>query len=141
MALTTHVDIVSAEALLFSGVAEMVVVPAETGELGILPRHAPLLARLKSGLVRVVLNPEQEEAFFISSGFVEVQAHAVTVLGDTMLRSKDLDEAAALTAKERSEKAIKTSVSPEDYSRIKAELALNLSLLRAIDELRRRGKR
>jgi F-type H+-transporting ATPase subunit epsilon len=141
MALTTHVDIVSAESLLFSGLAERVVVPAEMGDLGILPRHAPLLARLKPGLVRVMINEAQEEVFFISSGFVEVQSHTVTILGDTVLRSKDLDEAAALAAKSHSEEAIRTSISPKEYSRIKTELALSLSLLRAIDELRRRGKR
>jgi len=141
MAFTIHVDIVSAESLLYSGVAERVVVPSEMGELGILPQHAPLLARLRPGLVRVVLPGGEEESFFISSGFLEVQPHTVTILGDTVLRSRDLDESAARSAKEHAEREMSERVSPADYARLKAELQLNLSLLRAIDELRRQKKR
>ena len=102
--MTIHVDIVSAEADIFSGLAEMVFAPAILGEVGITPRHAPLLTPLKPGEVRVRLNPEREESFYISGGLLEIQPHVVTVLADTALRAHDLDEASALEAKQRAEK-------------------------------------
>ncbi len=104
MPLTLHVEIVSAETQIFSGIAHMAIAPAVHDDLGILPRHAPLLARLKRGLVRVVIDGETEEAIFVSGGFIEVQPYLVTILADTAQRSKDLDEAAARATKELLEK-------------------------------------
>jgi F-type H+-transporting ATPase subunit epsilon len=106
MALTIHVDIVSAEEEIFSGSAEMVIAPAIGGELGIMPRHTPLLAPLKPGEV-IVRNGDDYQAFYVSGGMVEVQPHVVTVLSDTALRAKDLDEAQAEAAKKRAEDAMK----------------------------------
>jgi F-type H+-transporting ATPase subunit epsilon len=140
MAFTINVDIVSAEASIFSGRAERVVVPAAMGELCILPRHAPLLTHLRPGLVRVVLSEGQEEVFFVSSGFLEVQPHLVTVLADTLVRGKELDEAAARAAQERAEQAAATHVGKLDYAKFKHELQLQTALLRAITELKK-GRR
>ncbi len=141
MPLTTHLDIVSAEALIYSGPATKVVLPAETGELCVLARHAPLLTRLRPGLVRLANEFEVEQSFFISSGFVEVQPHVVTVLADTVLRTRDLDEAAARTAMERTQKAIAAQPSAADYDKLMAELRMEMALLRAIDQMRRQTKR
>ncbi|NCF80440.1 MAG: F0F1 ATP synthase subunit epsilon, partial [Proteobacteria bacterium] len=101
MAMTIHVDIVSAESAIFSGLAEMVFAPAVMGEVGVLPGHAPLVTTLKPGEVRVRLPGGEEQSFYVSSGMLEVQPHMVTVLSDTAQRAGDLDEAAALEAKER----------------------------------------
>jgi F-type H+-transporting ATPase subunit epsilon len=136
MPLTTHLDIVSAEALIYSGPATKVVLPAETGEICVLARHAPLLTRLRPGLVRLANEFEVEQTFFISSGFVEVQPHMVTVLADTVMRTRDLDEAAARTAMERTQKAIAAQPSAADYDKLMAELKMEMALLRAIDQLR-----
>src|SRR3990172_2699156 len=122
MAMTLHVDIVSAEQEIFSGTAEMVFAPLVTGEVGILPRHAPLLAPLKPGEVRVRTGHE-ELAFYVSGGMLEVQPHVVTVLADTALRAKDIDEASALKAKERAEDAMRNRQSDMDYAKAQAELA------------------
>src|SRR5512134_3127553 len=103
MAMTLHVDIVSAEAEIFSGTVTMVFAPAEMGEVGIAPRHAPLLTRLKPGEIRVQQADGSEQSFFVSGGMLEVQPHVVTVLADTAIRAHDLDEAAAIQAKERAE--------------------------------------
>ncbi|HEB98467.1 MAG TPA: F0F1 ATP synthase subunit epsilon, partial [Thiotrichales bacterium] len=103
MAMTIHVDIVSAEAEIFSGPATMVYAPAEMGEVGIAPRHAPLITRLKPGEVRVVDQNGEEQSFFVSSGMLEVQPHVVTVLSDTAVRAENLDEAKALEAKQHAE--------------------------------------
>jgi F-type H+-transporting ATPase subunit epsilon len=127
--------------MIFTGYAEQVVVPGVMGDLGILPRHAPLLTRLRPGLARVIMGPDQEEVVFVCCGFLEVQPYHVTVLADSVLRTKDMDEAAARAAKERAEQALRGPVSPADYARIKAELQLNLSLLRSIAELRGQGRR
>jgi len=108
MAMTLHVDIVSAEKEIYSGTAEMVFAPLVTGEVGILPRHAPLLARMKPGEVRVKTATE-ELFFYVSGGMLEVQPHVVTVLADTAARAKDLDEAAAVKAKERAERRSRTA--------------------------------
>ncbi len=143
MPLTFHVDIVSAEGAIFSGLASMLVAPTARGEVGVLARHAPLLARLKAGVVRVTLGgvQEGEKTFFVSGGFLEVQPHIVTVLADTALRDEQMDEAAALAAKERVEKELDgRKLPPEEYARLKNELALTTTLLRAIDELRVRRK-
>src|SRR3990172_2681145 len=122
MAMTLHVDIVSAEQEIFSGTAEMVFAPLVTGEVGILPRHAPLLAPLKPGEGRVRTGHE-ELAFYVSGGMLEVQPHVVTVLADTALRAKDIDEASALKAKERAEEAMRNRQSDMDYAKAQAELA------------------
>ena len=105
MAMTIHVDIVSAEKEIFSGPAEMVFASAVMGEVGILPRHAPLLTQLRPGQVRIKTPSGEEEFFYVSGGMLEVQPHVVTVLADTAERAKDLDEAAAQQAKERAEQA------------------------------------
>jgi F-type H+-transporting ATPase subunit epsilon len=141
MPLTTHLDIVSAEALIYSGPATKVVLPAETGEICVLARHAPLLTRLRPGVVRLANEFEVEQSFFISSGFVEVQPHIVTVLADTVLRTRDLDEAAARTAMERTKEAIAARPSPADYDKLMTELRMEMALLRAIDQMRSQTKR
>ena len=135
MAMTLHVDIVSAEKEIYSGRAEMVFAPLVTGEVGVLPRHAPLLARMKPGEVRVRTATE-ELHFYVSGGLLEVQPHVVTVLADTALRAKDLDEAAALMAKERAEEALKNRQANIDYAKAQAELAEAMAQLRAIKRLR-----
>jgi len=135
MAMTIHVDIVSAEKDIYSGRAEMVFAPLVTGEVGVLPRHAPLLARMKPGEVRVRTATE-ELHFYVSGGLLEVQPHVVTVLADTATRAKDLDEAAALKAKERAEDALKNRQANIDYAKAQAELAEAVAQLRAIQRLR-----
>ncbi len=139
MAMTIHVDIVSAEKEIYSGAAEMVFAPLETGEVGILPRHAPLLARMKPGEVRVRTGTE-ELTFYVSGGMLEVQPHVVTVLADTALRARDLDEVAALKAKERAEEALRSRQADIDYARAQAELAEAIAQLRTIQRLRERAK-
>ena len=141
MPLTTHLDIVSGEALIYSGPATKVVLPAEDGEICVLARHAPLLTRLRAGLVRLANEFEIEQTFFISSGFVEVQPHIVTVLADTVTRTKDLDEAAARAAIERTQKAIAAKPAAADYDKLMTELRMEMALLRAIDQLRRQRQR
>ncbi len=138
MALTMHVDIVSAEKEIFSGTAEMVVAPLVNGEVGVLPRHTPLLARMKPGEVRVKTAAE-ELYFYVSGGLLEVQPHVVTVLADTALRAHDLDEAAALKAKERAEEAMTNRRGDIDYAKAQAELAESIAQLRAIKKLRERA--
>jgi len=141
MAMTLHVDIVSAENEIFSGAAEMVFAPAIMGEVGILPRHAPLLTQLKPGEVRVRMPGGQEEFFYVSGGMLEVQPHIVTVLTDTALRAKDIDEAAALEAKQRAEQAIQDRTSEFEYAKAQAELAEAVAQLQAIQKLRDRAGR
>lgn len=141
MPLTFHVDIVSTETAIFSGVAHMLVAPTEMGKIGVLARHAPLLARLRPGLVRVVHEPDFDESFFVSGGFIEVQPHIVTVLADTVLRTADLDETAARAAKTRAEQELKLTTSKADYNRLKVELQLETTLLRSIEQLRTRKQR
>jgi F-type H+-transporting ATPase subunit epsilon len=144
MSLTFHVDIVSAEGALFSGVASMVIAPTVTGELGILARHAPLLARLKAGIVRVALGgvkEGEEEVFFISGGLLEIQPHVVTILADTTVRSKDMDEAAARAAVARIEKEMGGLQLPKvEYEKLKAELNMMVMLLRNIERMPKKGK-
>lgn len=137
MPFTLHVDIVSAETAIFSGTAEMVIAPSINGELGILPHHAPLLARLKPGTVRLVRDGETRESVFVSGGLIEVQPHVVTILADTAQRSKDLDEVAARTAKERVEKELADHhLTPADYARLKAELDVAVAIIRSLEHLR-----
>ena len=136
MAMTIHVDIVSAEAAIFSGLAEMVIAPAVQGEVGIMPFHTPLLTSLKEGSIRLKKD-DTEESFYISGGMLEVQPDKVTVLSDTALRTKELDEAAALKAKENAESILSDSkVSSFDQATAQAELARAMLELRAIEKLR-----
>jgi F-type H+-transporting ATPase subunit epsilon len=136
MSMTIHVDIVSAEESIFSGLAEMVYAPGIMGELGIAPRHAPLVTRLKPGEVR--LNTGSEELdFFISGGILEVQPHLVTVLADTAIRADDLDEAKALEAKKKAEEALADQSSNIDFAKAQAELAEAAAQLQAIGRLRK----
>lgn len=138
MAMTMHVDIVSAEQEIFSGTVNMVFAPAEMGEVGIMPRHSPLLTRLKPGEVRVQHSDGQEDFFYVSGGLLEVQPHVVTVLADTAQRAADIDEAAALAAKERVEEALRDREAEMDYARAAAELAQAIAQLRAIGSLRKK---
>jgi F-type H+-transporting ATPase subunit epsilon len=134
---TIHVDIVSAEGEIFSGEASMVFAPAVMGEIGIAPRHAPLLTTLKPGEVRVQTPNGEEQFFFVGGGAIEIQPHLVTVLADTALRAKDLDEAAALQAKQRAEEALKNRTDAVDAAELQAELARSVAQLRAIEKLRK----
>ncbi len=140
MAMTLHVDIASAEEEIHSGPASVVYAPAEMGEVGIYPRHAPLLTRLKPGEVRVETPSGEELFFFVSGGLLEVQPHVVTVLADTAIRAADLDEAAAVEAQKRAEKEMKDRKSEIDYAQARAELAQAAAQLRAIQKLRKRGR-
>jgi F-type H+-transporting ATPase subunit epsilon len=140
MAMTLHVDIVSAEKELFSGTVEMVTAPGELGELGILPRHSQLLTRLKPGQVRVRLQGGEEQLFYVSGGLLEVQPSLVTILSDTAERAKDLDEAAASAAKQRAEQVIADSRSEFEFARAKAELAEAIAQLQTIERLRKLRK-
>ena len=139
MAMTLHVDIVSAEAEVFSGTATMVFAPAEMGEVGIAPRHAPLLSRLKPGEVRVQTQEGEELSFFVSGGMLEIQPHVVTILSDTAIRADDLDEAQALEARDRAEKLLVDKSADIDYAKAQAELAQSMAQLAAIKKLRERN--
>lgn len=137
MAMTIHVDVVSAEEKIFSGLAEFVVLPGEVGELGILPGHMPLMTRIKPGAVRLKLpDQEKQELIFVAGGILEVQPGLVTVLADTAIRGKDLDEAKALDAKKRAEEAMVNRESELDYARAQAELAEAIAQLAAIQKMR-----
>ncbi|NOT82589.1 MAG: F0F1 ATP synthase subunit epsilon [Gallionella sp.] len=138
MAMTVHVDVVSAEASIYSGLAEVVVVPGEMGELGIYPRHTALLTRIKPGAVRIKVPDQAEETLiYVSGGMLEVQPNVVTVLADTAIRGHDLDEARALQAKQDAEEAMKNRVSDIDYAQAQAELAEAIAQLAAIKQLRK----
>ena len=134
---TIHVDIVSAEGQIFSGEAAMVFAPASMGELGIAPRHAPLLTTLKPGEVRVQLPGGEEQLFFVGGGAIEIQPHLVTVLADTALRAKDIDEAAALQAKQRAEEALRDRGSQIELAEAQAELARAVAQIKALEKLRK----
>lgn len=139
MAMTVHVDVVSAEAQIFSGLAEFVALPGESGELGILPGHMPLMTRIKPGAVRIKLPDSKEEVVFVAGGMLEVQPGLVTVLADTAIRGADLDQAKALEAKKKAEEALADRRSELDYARAQAELAEAIAQLAVIDQLRKRG--
>jgi F-type H+-transporting ATPase subunit epsilon len=141
MAMTVHVDIVSAEAAIFSGLATMVFAPGVMGELGIMPRHAPLLTKIKPGEVRIVTDEGNEEFFYVSGGMLEVQPHVVTILADTAARAKDLDEAAAQAAKERAEQALKDQKGEMDLAEAEAQLAEAIAQIKAIQSLRKKTGR
>lgn len=138
MAMTIHVDVVSAEESIFSGLAEFVVLPGEAGELGIMPGHMPLMTRIKPGAVRIKLPDGKEEVIFVASGMLEVQPSLITVLADTAIRGADLDEARALEAKKAASEAMANRASAMDYGRAQAELAEATAQLAAIDRLRKR---
>jgi F-type H+-transporting ATPase subunit epsilon len=134
---TIQVDIVSAEGEIFSGTAKMVFAPASQGEIGIAPRHAPLLSLLKAGEVRVQTPEGEEQVFFVGGGAIEVQPHHVTVLADTALRAKDIDEAAALAAKQRAEEALKDRSGQISQAEALAELARAAAQLKVLERLRK----
>ena len=139
MAMTVHVDVVSAEEQIFSGLAEVIVVPGEMGELGIYPGHTALLTRIKPSSVRIKRpDHDEEELIYVSGGMLEVQPSIVTVLADTAIRGHDLDEARALEAKQAAEEAIKNRSSDIDYAQAQAELAEAIAQLRAIQQIRKR---
>jgi F-type H+-transporting ATPase subunit epsilon len=141
MAASIHVDIVSAEGEIYSGKAAMVFVPAVQGEIGIAPRHAPLLTTLKAGEVRVQPADGGEEiGFYVGGGALEIQPQRVTVLADTALRAKDIDEAAALAAKQRAEEALKNNKDQIDIAKAQAELIQAAAQLRALERLRKAKK-
>jgi len=137
MAMTIHVDIVSAEQEIFSGLAEAVFASAVMGEVGIYPRHTPLLTKLKPGEVRVLKSNGEEEQFYVSGGMLEVQPHVVTVLADTAARAADVDEAAALQAKADAERALKDKSAKKDLAEAQKELAEAMAQLRAIERMRK----
>ena len=137
MAITTHLDIVSAEREIFSGIVEMVVATGELGEIGITPGHAPLLTVLKPGEIRVTLPGGEEEIYYVSGGMLEVQPYYVTVLADAVERAYNLDEAAALAAKARAEEMIANKGAELDYSMAAIELARAIAQIRAIQKVRK----
>ncbi len=134
-----HLDIVSAEESIYSGPVEFLVAPAQMGEVGIYPRHTPMLTRIKSGMVRIKAQLKEEELIYVSGGMLEVQPDSVTILADTALRSHDLDEAKAIEAKRAAEEAMKNKESEMDYAKAQAELIEAMAQLAAIDKLRKRG--
>lgn len=134
-----HLDIVSAEESIYSGPVEFLVAPAQMGEVGIYPRHTPMLTRIKSGMVRIKVQLKEEELIYVSGGMLEVQPDSVTILADTAVRSHDLDEAKAIEAKRAAEEAMKNKESEMDYAKAQAELIEAMAQLAAIDKLRKRG--
>lgn len=140
MSMTIHVDIVSAEQEIFSGTAEMVFAPAIMGEVGIAPRHTQMLTPLKAGEVRIRIKGNEEQAFYVSGGMLEVQPHVITILADTAMRAKDIDEAAAIKAKEHAEQELADQKSDMDYAKATAELAEAVAQLRTLERIRKMGK-
>lgn len=137
MPMSMHVDIVSAEREIFSGTASMVFAPAIEGEVGIAPRHAPLLSPLKPGMVRVVLLDGEEQSFFVSGGILEVQPHVVTVLSDTALRGDEIDEQAALASKQQAEAALQGAEGKLSYEEAHAQLAEAIARLQVVRQLKK----
>ncbi|SRR5690554_2719609 len=136
MAMTMQVDIVSAEENVFSGTAQYLSARAANGEVGILPRHAPMLLQLQPGEVRVTNEAGEQEMYYVSGGVLEVQPHIVTILSDTAVRAADLDEAAAAEAKRRAEEALKDQKTDIDFAKTQAELLEAIAQLRTIRRLR-----
>lgn len=137
---TLRLDIVSAEKQIFSGEVEMMFVTGEMGELGIAPGHSQLLTTLRPGYVRAMLPGKEEEVFYISGGMLEVQPYIVSVLADTAMRADDIDEAAALSAKEQAEKSLAGKISALDLAKATAELAEITAQIRAVQQLKRRSR-
>ena len=139
MAATMQVDVVSAEEEIFSGQAEFVVLPGEVGELGVYPRHTPLITRIRPGAVRIrVPDRPEEELIFVAGGILEVQPGMVTVLADTAIRGRDLDEAKALEAQQKAEEARRTAQSAQEIATVESELAMVAAQLAAIRKLRQK---
>ncbi len=138
MAMTVHCDIVSAEEEIFSGLVEMIVAAGSEGDLGIGYGHAPLLTALQPGPVRVIKQNGEEEVYYVSGGYLEVQSYHVTLLADTALRADDMDEAAALEARREAEQALQNQSSDIDYTRAAAQLAESAAQLRTIQALRKK---
>ncbi|MGI1679480.1 MAG: F0F1 ATP synthase subunit epsilon [Cellvibrionaceae bacterium] len=139
MALTIHCDIVSAEEELFSGLVEMLVVNGTEGEVGVSYGHAPLLTGLKPGPVRIIKSGGEEEIYYLSGGHLEVQPHLVSILADTALRADDIDEAAALEAKNQAEQDLNNQSSEFDFSKAAAQLAESVAQLRTLQAIRRKA--
>ena len=140
--MTVHVDVVSAEESIFGGLVEYAIVPAEMGEVGVFPGHAPMITRLKPGSVSLKLpNQDEPELIYVSGGMLEVQPGLVTILSDSAVRGKDLDEAAAQQAKREAEEAMKDRSAAMDYAKAQAELAEAIAQLHAIQKLRNKGQR
>lgn len=137
MVMTIHVDIVSAEAAIYSGQAELVVAPAEMGEVGIAARHAPFLTRLKPGEVRVRVSASDVQPFYISGGMLEVQPHTVTVLADVAMPARDINEARALESKQRAEEMLADKTGRVDYAKAQAMLAESITQLRVLEKYRK----
>ena len=133
---TLHVDVVSAEESIFEGEAEFVVLPGESGELGIFPQHTPLITRIRPGAVRIKPVGKTEELVFVAGGILEVQPHRVTVLADTAIRGHDLDEAKAEEARKKAEEALANRSADVDYAKAQAELAEAIAQIQAIRKLR-----
>jgi len=138
MAMTVHCDIVSAEEKIFSGRVEMVIVSGALGDLGIAPGHTPLLTQLKPGPIRLILQNGEEEIFYASGGYVEVQPHLVSVLSDTALRADDVNEAAALEAKKLAEQAMSEQNSEIDHAMAAIQLAEAMAQLRTLNSIRKK---
>ena len=137
-AATIHVDVVSAEASIFSGEAEFVVLPGEAGELGIYPRHTPLITRIKPGSVRIQKPGGEEELVFVAGGILEVQPKVITVLADTAIRGADLDEAKANEAIKRAEEARRNAKDKQEIAVVEGELSMLAAQLAAIRKLRKK---
>jgi F-type H+-transporting ATPase subunit epsilon len=138
MSNTVQIDVVSAEESIFSGEAEFVVAPAKMGEVGIYPNHAPMITTLKSGSLKITLADKKEEhLIYVSGGILEVQPGIITVLSDTAIRAKDLDESKAAAAKKAAEEAMKNKSSNVDYAKAQAELAEAMAQIQAIENLRK----
>ncbi len=138
MAGTIHVDIVSPEGRMFAGEATMVFVPGAEGEIGIAPRHAPLLTTLTAGVVRVQTEGQEEQSFYVGGGALEIQPNAVSVLADTAARARDLDEAAAQAAKAHAEEVMRGNIDKIDLAEAQAELARAVAQLKTIENLRKK---
>ncbi len=138
MAMTMHLNIVSAENEIFSGTVTQVFAPAEMGEVGIMSRHAPMLSTLKAGVVRAISQDEEEQTFFVSGGILEIQPHVITILSDTALRADDIDESAALEAKAQAEAAMKDKASDMDYAKAKSELLAAVAQIEALKKIRKK---
>lgn len=137
MGMSVHCDIVSAEEQIFTGLVEMVIAAGSEGDLGIAPGHTPLLSRLKPGPVRITHQGGEEDVYYVSGGFLEVQPNLITILADAALRADDMDEAAALEAKKEAEKAMANKTGEFEYSKAAVQLAEAVAQLRTIQQIRR----
>ena len=137
---TLRLDIVSAEHSIFSGEATMVFATGEMGELGIAPGHAPLISALKPGNIRAILPSQEEEVFYVKGGMLEVQPYVVTILADTIVRAKDINEAAALEAKAKAEQMLSETKSEVDFAKANVELAEAIAQIQAIQKMKKRMK-